>query len=166
LSETCAAGTATTLTDCSYGNVGIPVPCVEVRLKDVPEMNYWAKDGKGEVCFRGPSIFLGYFKDEAKTKESFDSDGFFLTGDIGKWNPDGSLTLIDRKKNIFKLSHGEYIAIEYVESQYLQAKHVQQIFIYGDSLQSCLVAIVVPDFDSLASWVREKKLDMVQIFIL
>lgn len=155
LTETCAAGTVTLQEDPSYGNVGIPVTCNEVRLADVAEMKYTTENHSGEVCFRGPNVFKAYYKDPSKTAEAFDQDGFFLTGDIGRWNPNGSLSIIDRKKNIFKLAQGEYVAAEYIESVYVKSKFVQQIFVYGDSLQSCLVAIVVPDPDVLLPYAKE-----------
>lgn len=66
-------------------------------------MNYFAKNGQGEVCIRGYNIFKGYYKEPDKTAESIDKDGWFHTGDIGMWTPAGTLRLIDRKKHIFKL---------------------------------------------------------------
>lgn len=60
---------------------------------------------RGEVCMRGPGIFVGYYKDETKTNEAIDKDGWFHSGDVGMVNAkNGSLKIIDRKKNIFKLS--------------------------------------------------------------
>jgi len=155
LTETSAGSTITLMEDPFTGNVGLPLPCCEIRLQDVSEMNYFAKDNKGEVCIRGHNIFTGYYKDEEKTKESFDEDGYFHTGDVGQWNENGTLSIIDRKKNIFKLSQGEYVAAEFVESQYVKNKFVQQIFAYGDSLQSCLVGIVVPDPDVLKAYAKD-----------
>ena len=60
-----------------------------VKLVDVPEKNYFAKDGKGEVCAKGTNIFMGYYKDEEKTKETIDEDGWLHTGDVGLWLPVG-----------------------------------------------------------------------------
>ena len=80
-----------------------------MKLVSVPEMNYLAKDLKGEVWVRGPNVFAGYLKDKAKTEEAVTSDGWLKTGDIGAIDQVGHLSIVDRKKNIFKLAQGEYV---------------------------------------------------------
>ena len=79
---------------------------------------------RGEVCFTGPTVFNGYYKRPDKTAEAFDEEGWFMTGDVGIVMPNGSVKIIDRCKNIFKLSQGEYIAPERVEQIYALANSV------------------------------------------
>uniref|UniRef100_A0A673CDC3 Arachidonate--CoA ligase n=1 Tax=Sphaeramia orbicularis TaxID=375764 RepID=A0A673CDC3_9TELE len=132
----CTAGCTMTLPgDWSAGHVGAPLPCNSVKLVDVPEMNYLAVNGEGEVCVKGPNVFQGYLKDPEKTKEAIDEDGWVHTGDIGKWLPNGTLKIVDRKKHIFKLAQGEYIAPEKIENVYIHSDAVAQVFVHGDSLQ-------------------------------
>ncbi|XP_030629483.1 long-chain-fatty-acid--CoA ligase 5 isoform X1 [Chanos chanos] len=135
--------------DWTAGHVGIPVSCNVVKLVDVEDMNYFASNGEGEVCIKGKNVFRGYLKDPERTAEALDKDGWLHTGDIGKWLPSGVLKIIDRKKNIFKLAQGEYIAPEKIENVYVRSGPVAQVFVHGDSLQSCLVGIVVPDAEVL-----------------
>ncbi|XP_027164833.1 long chain acyl-CoA synthetase 6, peroxisomal-like [Coffea eugenioides] len=141
--------------DILSGHVGAPNAACEIKLVDVPEMNYTTEDQpypRGEICVRGPIVFRGYYKDEAQTRETIDEDGWLHTGDIGLWLPGGRLRIIDRKKNIFKLAQGEYIAPEKIENVYATSKFVAQIFVYGDSLNSALVAIVSVEQEMLKAW--------------
>uniref|UniRef100_A0A671Y3H4 Arachidonate--CoA ligase n=1 Tax=Sparus aurata TaxID=8175 RepID=A0A671Y3H4_SPAAU len=152
----CTAGcTFTTPGDATSGHVGVPLPCNIVKLVDVEEMNYFASNGEGEVCIKGRNVFKGYLKDPEKTAEALDEDGWLHTGDVGKWLPSGVLKIVDRKKNIFKLAQGEYIAPEKIENVYVRSGPVAQIFVHGDSLQSCLVAIVVPDPEVLPGFAKD-----------
>ncbi|CEG40512.1 longchainfattyacid ligase [Plasmopara halstedii] len=161
LSETAAAATVGSA-DMPLGNhVGTPLMHGQVQLEDVPEMGYTSRDKprpRGEICLKSPTVFAGYYKEPAKTCEVFDERGWFHTGDIGCWNADGTLGIIDRKKNFFKLSQGEYVAVEKIENIYSRSKYVAQLFAYGDSLQSFLVGILVPDPEVAEAWANERNL--------
>ncbi|KAF4742969.1 hypothetical protein FOZ62_030239 [Perkinsus olseni] len=148
--------------DFSVGNVGLPVGCLEVKLADVPSMGYLSTDtqhgsksdfisckGRGEICYRGPCTFRGYYKMPEKTRETIDSEGWVHSGDIGLWLKSGQLKIIDRKKSIFKLSQGEYIAPDKIENVITESPLVAQAFVYGNSFQSRLVAVILPDLEYL-----------------
>ncbi|XP_061627730.1 long-chain-fatty-acid--CoA ligase 1a isoform X6 [Phyllopteryx taeniolatus] len=153
----CTAGCSMSMPgDWTAGHVGPPLPCNAIKLVDVVDMNYLAANNEGEVCVKGPNVFLGYLGNPEKTAEAIDKDGWLHTGDIGKWLPNGTLKIIDRKKHIFKLAQGEYIAPEKIENIYNRSDPVAQIFVHGDSLQACLVGIVVPDPDFLPIWIKKR----------
>nr|XP_056705269.1 long-chain-fatty-acid--CoA ligase 5 [Euleptes europaea] len=146
----CTAGCTFSLAgDWTTDHVGPPLACNLIKLDDVAEMNYFAANNEGEICIKGPNVFKGYLKDLEKTAEALDKDGWLHTGDIGKWLPTGALKIIDRKKNIFKLAQGEYIAPEKIENIYIRSASVAQVFVHGESLQSFLVGVVVPDAETL-----------------
>eukprot|EP01122_Echinamoeba_exundans_P005958 TRINITY_DN1615_c0_g1_i2.p1 TRINITY_DN1615_c0_g1~~TRINITY_DN1615_c0_g1_i2.p1 ORF type:complete len:702 (-),score=218.09 TRINITY_DN1615_c0_g1_i2:80-2185(-) len=156
LTETCAGCSVAPPDDVDcVGEVGPMLPCAEVKLVSCPELNYFAKDNKGEVWIRGNNICKGYYKDEEKTKEDFDADGWFHTGDIGAFTERGTLKIIDRKKNIFKLSQGEYVAAEVLENIYLKHPFVDQIWVHGDSTQSTLVAIINVNQQNCLDWAEK-----------
>lgn len=151
----------------SYGNVGLPVPCLEVKLIDVSEAGYSATGTppRGEICLRGPSVIKGYFKrpDLNEDPTIFTPDGWFRTGDVGQWNPNGTLSVIDRCaqshpafsdnlliraphriKNLVKLSSGEYIALERLEAVYKSSNVVQNMCVYGHPDAKQPMAVIIP----------------------
>jgi long-chain acyl-CoA synthetase len=130
------------------------MPSCEIKLRDVADMGYLSTNKPcptGEVLVRGANIFSGYFKNEKATAETLEN-GWISTGDIGRWNPNGTLSIIDRKKNLFKLSQGEYIAAEKIEVAYAKSPVVGQIWVYGNSYKSFCLAVVVPAADVLATY--------------
>eukprot|EP00835_Amoeboradix_gromovi_P003354 NODE_218_length_14160_cov_0.274874.p1 type:complete len:741 gc:universal NODE_218_length_14160_cov_0.274874:12495-10273(-) len=143
--ESCAGSVVSISDDFESGHTGVPIACNEIKLKSTG--HYSVKDipfPRGEILIRGYNVFDGYWRDVAKTKETL-IDGWLHTGDVGEIDKYGRLKIIDRIKNIFKLSQGEYVAVEKIEGVYATNKYVGQIYVHGDSLESCLVAIVVPN---------------------
>ncbi|KAJ7257523.1 long-chain-fatty-acid-CoA-ligase [Mycena haematopus] len=135
-----------------YDTVGLLVPSVEAKLRDVPEAGYFscgrngATEERGEVCIRGPSVISGYFKRPDLNEDTtiFAGDGWLRTGDVGRWNEDGTLTLIDRIKNLVKLAGGEYIALEQLESTYKSCNYVANICVHATAEAKAPIAIIIP----------------------
>ncbi|KIY36549.1 long-chain acyl-CoA synthetase [Cryptococcus gattii E566] len=130
------------------GTCGRLQPCNDVKLVDVPDMGYTAKDlpnPRGEVCLKGLNISPGYLHNHKATKESIDEDGWFHTGDIGEIDSAGRLKIVDRLKNVVKLSQGEYVALEKLEGLYALDPLFASFVVHGDSTRSSLIAIAVLD---------------------
>ncbi|CAK9161682.1 unnamed protein product [Ilex paraguariensis] len=110
------------------GTVGVPMTTIEARLESVPEMEYdaLATIPRGEICLRGKTLFSSYHKRQDLTEDVL-VDGWFHTGDIGEWQPCGAMKIIDRKKNIFKLSQGEYVSVENIENTYSRCPLVTSV---------------------------------------
>lgn len=104
---------------------------------------------------RSASVIPGYYKDEEKSAETIDSEGWLHSGDIGTILPNGALKIIDRRKNIFKLSIGEYIAPDKLQEIYKTVRGVNDIYVHGDSLKSVLVGIVYSEKPALLSIASE-----------
>jgi len=146
MSETAAAVSVGHPCTSATGNVGGLLPVAQVKLRDVPSMGYTSKDKppRGEIMVRGPTVFKGYHKNEVETNEVL-VDGWLCTGDIGKWNADGSLAIIDRRKNILSLATGEHVAVENVTSELVKSPFVTQLWVHVAPGESALVAVVVPN---------------------
>jgi len=140
-----------------FGTVGPILKNIEVKI---------AEDG--EILMKGPSLMLGYYKDPEKTKEAIDEEGWFHTGDIGVIHEGNILQITDRKKEIFKLSTGKYVAPQAVENKFKESNFIEQIMVVGAG-EKYAAAIICPAFEYLHDWCslhnikyRDNK-DLVQI---
>lgn len=131
------------------GVIGPPSPSIEFRFVDVPDTDYKAEDNVGELWLRGPSLMRGYHKRPDLTKEAITSDGWFKTGDIARLNDDGTFAITDRAKNLVKLSHGEYIALENLESKYRNCNSIKNVCLIAESDKSYIIAVVEPADDKV-----------------
>uniref|UniRef100_A0A3Q1GFI9 long-chain-fatty-acid--CoA ligase n=1 Tax=Acanthochromis polyacanthus TaxID=80966 RepID=A0A3Q1GFI9_9TELE len=152
LTETCGAGTISELWDYSTGRVGGPLVCCEIKLKDWVEGGYRSTDKphpRGEVLIGGPNVTMGYYKKEAKNQEDFfvDENGqrWFCTGDIGEFQEDGCLKIIDRKKDLVKLQAGEYVSLGKVEAMLKNCPLIDNICAYANSDEIYVIGFVVPN---------------------
>jgi len=163
LTETTAGATFSEFDDTSVGRVGAPLPCSFIKLIDWPEGGYLTSDSpkpRGEIVVGGPNVTLGYFKNEGKTKESYKVDErgmrWFYTGDIGQFHADGCLEIIDRKKDIVKLQHGEYVSLGKVEAILQVSPYIDNIMLHADPFHSYCVALVVPSQHTVEDWASKQ----------
>lgn len=131
-----------------HGSVGNVLEIDNVRIDEPNE------DGEGEICVKGPNVMLGYFKDEEATKDAFTEDGYFRTGDYGKFGKKGALFITGRKKNLIILSNGKNVYPEEIESEFVSVPGVVDIIVYeGKSRRgmehNAIVAEIYPDKDFL-----------------
>lgn len=127
-----------------FGTVGKPLKNLEVKI---------ASDG--EILVKGPSITTGYYQNEEATKEAFDENGFFKTGDIGEITTDGFLKITDRKKEMFKTAGGKYIAPQSIENKLMESTLIGQVMVIGEN-RKFPSALIVPAFDVLSKWTAQK----------
>ncbi|CAI9115358.1 OLC1v1016246C2 [Oldenlandia corymbosa var. corymbosa] len=168
LTETCAGGTFSEVDDASVGRVGAPLPCSYIKLIDWPEGGYLTSDSpmaRGEIVVGGPNVTVGYFKNEEKTKEVYKVDErgmrWFYTGDIGHFHADGCLEIIDRKKDIVKLQHGEYVSLGKVEAALIVSPYVDNIMLHADPFHSFCVALVVASQTTVEDWASKQGIQWV-----
>uniref|UniRef100_A0A915IWN1 long-chain-fatty-acid--CoA ligase n=1 Tax=Romanomermis culicivorax TaxID=13658 RepID=A0A915IWN1_ROMCU len=151
---------ATAVVTCSLegdyepGHVGPPVSSCKVKLVALSETSNTGIEKAGEICTFGPCVFQSYFKNPEATAKVLDKDGWLHTGDVGMWTDRGTLKIIGRVNSLFKLSHGQFIAPEKIESVYIRSQFVFQIFVYGANQHDYVVAVVVLDFSNLKSALR------------
>ncbi|KAH7844274.1 hypothetical protein Vadar_026290 [Vaccinium darrowii] len=166
LTETCAGAAFTEWDDTSVGRVGPPLCCCYIKLVSWEEGGYTTSDKpmpRGEVVVGGFSVTAGYFNNDAKTKEVYEVDErgmrWFYTSDIGQFHPDGCLEIIDRKKDIVKLQHGEYISLGKVEAALMTSNYIDNVMVYADPFHNYCVALVVPSHQAA----KAAKLDKFEI---
>jgi long-chain acyl-CoA synthetase len=135
MTETCIVS-ANRPDDNKIGSVGLPFPGIDVKL---------AEDG--EILVRGPNIMRGYYDHPEATAEAI-KDGWFSTGDVGRMDEHGHLYITDRKKDLFKLSNGKYVAPQLVESLITQSQFVSQVVVVGAGRKQP-AALIVPDWEEL-----------------
>nr|PVC54237.1 long-chain-fatty-acid--CoA ligase [Theileria orientalis] len=153
LTECCAGGFVQHKDDTNPVNLGGPSGGFQFRLRSIPELKYFVneKPMRGELLIRGTNVSAGYFKMDELTKETF-KDGWLYTGDVVELMENGSIKVIDRIKQVFKLAQGEYVAPEYVESIINSCMFVAQSYVVGNSDESYPVGVVVPDEEALGPW--------------
>ena len=127
------------------GTVGKQMPGIEMKL---------AEDG--EILTKGVCLMEGYYKDPEATKQVIDEEGWFHTGDIGVINKEGYLRITDRKKEIFKLSAGKYIAPQMLENRFKESSFIENIMVIGEN-EKFASALVSPDFNRLQAWAQKHK---------
>lgn len=166
LTETCAGATFSEWDDLSVGRVGPPIPHCYIKLINWDEGGYRTTDEpmpRGEIVIGGPSVTPGYFKNQAKTDEDFKVDEtgmrWFYTGDIGQFHPDGCLEIIDRKKDIVKLQHGEYVSLGKVEAALMASPYVDSIMLHAEPSHSHCVALIVASRAAVEEWARKEGIE-------
>lgn len=122
-------------------------PVIDYKIIDVPELGYFSTDKpypRGELLLKTKSIIPGYYKMPELNDEIFDKDGYYITGDIIEEISDSNLNFIERRKNVIKLSQGEFVTLSAIEVIFSSSTLIKQIFVYGDGTWSSLLAVIVP----------------------
>lgn len=132
--------------NCKLGTVGTVIDGVELKIAD-----------DGEVLCKGHCVMMGYYKDEAQTRSVFDEEGWFHTGDVGHLEDGKFLMITDRKKEIFKLSNGKFVAPQLIENRLKESAFIDQVMVVGEH-QKFASALLVPDFKYLKEWRANQKL--------
>src|SRR6202012_1494205 len=122
-------------------------PVIDYKLVDVPDLGYFATDRpypRGELLLKTGNMFPGYYKRPQVTADVFDADGYYRTGDVVAEVAPDRLVYVDRRNNVLKLAQGEFVTLAKLEAVYGNSPLVRQIYIYGNSAQPYLLAVVVP----------------------
>jgi long-chain acyl-CoA synthetase len=146
MTETTGVGTSSTRENFKFGTVGRAMPGVEVRIA-----------GDGEILIRGPNVFLGYWQNEQATREVLDDQGWIHTGDLGRLDDEGYLSITGRKKDIIITAGGKNLAPANLENDLKQSRWISQAVMYGDR-RPFPVALITLDEEEIVPWAREQGL--------
>ncbi|MGD1173871.1 carboxylic acid reductase [Mycobacterium seoulense] len=130
-------------------------PVIDYKLVDVPDLGYFSTDRpypRGELLLRTENMFPGYYKRAETTANVFDEDGYYRTGDVFAEVAPDKLVYVDRRNNVLKLAQGEFVTLARLEAEFGNSPLVRQIYVYGNSSQPYLLAVVVPTQEALARW--------------
>lgn len=144
LTETSPVITVQKPGDMRVGSSGKPLRDVEIKI---------AEDG--EILARGPNIMKGYYNNQEKTDEVITKDGWFKTGDVGKIDEDGYLYITDRKKSMFKLSTGKYVAPQNIETKLSNSGYIDQVVVIGYNRKFCS-ALIVPSYSNVKKRLKQE----------
>jgi fatty acid CoA ligase FadD9 len=131
-------------------------PVVDYKLLDVPDLGYFNTDKpypRGELAVKSSRFMAGYYNRPDLTATMFDDDGYYKTGDIMAEVAPDRLRYVDRRNNVIKLSQGEFVAVSRLEALYSTSALIHQIYIYGNSARSFLLAVIVPTDSADASMI-------------
>jgi len=131
--------------DNKVGSVGTPFEGIEMKIAE----------SDGEILVRGKNVMLGYLNKPEETAQVIDQEGFYHTGDVGYVDEDGHFFITDRKKDLFKLSNGKYVAPQQVESLLKQSSLVSQAVVVGSGRKQ-VGALIVPDWETLKQTLEEE----------
>ncbi|MEN0045477.1 MAG: long-chain fatty acid--CoA ligase [Bacteroidota bacterium] len=134
------------------GTVGIPLPILDLKIDTEEE----EKTEEGEILVKGPNVMLGYYKKPEETAKVLNEEGWFRTGDVGKIVHKRFLQITDRKKDIFKTSHGKYVAPQQIENLLKSTPFIEQCLIIGFK-KAFVTALIVPNFTVLERWCEENE---------
>ncbi|MEB3069136.1 carboxylic acid reductase [[Mycobacterium] vasticus] len=129
-------------------------PVLDYKLADVPDLGYFSTDQphpRGELLLKTENLFPGYYKRPEITAEVFDADGYYRTGDVVAEVAPDHLVYVDRRNNVLKLAQGEFVTLAKLEAEFGNSPLVRQIYVYGNSAQPYLVAVVVPTPEAQAA---------------
>ena len=140
LSETTATVSCYPYVGYEIGTVGTVLDRIDVRIGE-----------NDEILVKGPTVMRGYFNKPAETAAAFTPDGYFRTGDAGRFDEHGALILTDRLKDLFKTSNGKYIAPQAIESRLGEDKYIEQVAVIGDN-RKFVTALIVPSIPALQEY--------------